>query len=336
MANIFQVESFKPSMYEASQVRKKWGEWITHVTTVIAAQRIDDPEEKKTYLKAYGGPELQTLIRNIPGADVPSRSALDGFAILVAKLGEHFQPTEHGIFSRHKFWAMEKGPEEALETYVLRLREKAGECSFGKNENESRDIAIIDKLLLSSPKELKEKMLQKSDLNLDQAIQMANAFFTVRQQVNQNIQSRILVALQDIVKTNLNELLETDIIEKVETYSEFYPLPTFENLMPRLEGANIFSKQDIKSAFHQCLLDKQSRTFETFVTPWGRFRYKRRVFGVTCAPEIFQRVMTDILVGCRNVIIFIDDILVYAKSEEEHNKHLSEVICLSRAQFYLV
>lgn len=172
---------------------------------------------------------------------------------------------------------------------------------------------------------------------------------------------RIPVALQDIVKTKLNELLETDIIEKVETYSEwcspivttfkdngelrlcidmrqvnkairreFYPLPTFENLMPRLEGAKIFSKLDIKSAFHQCLLDKESRALTTFVTPWGRFRYKRLVFGVTCAPEIFQRVMTDILVGCRNVIIFIDDILVYAKSEEEHNEHLSEVIGLSR------
>lgn len=109
---------------------------------------------------------------------------------------------------------------------------------------------------------------------------------------------------------------------------EFYPLPTFENLMPRLQGALMFTKLDLKSGFHQCMLDTQSRTLTTFVTPWGRFRYKRLVFGVTCAPEIFQRVMTDILIDCRNTIIFIDDILVYASSEKEHNEHLKKVMGL--------
>lgn len=138
MANIFHVEPFKPSLYESSQLRKKWTEWIGHVTTVITAQKITDPEEKKIYLKAYGGPELQTLINNIPDADVLSRPAtgrnpaVDGFVIMTKKLDEYFRPTEHGVFSRHSFWAMEKGSDEPVETFVLRLREKAAECSFGR------------------------------------------------------------------------------------------------------------------------------------------------------------------------------------------------------------
>lgn len=112
MANLFHVEPFKPSLYEAAQLRKKWSEWIEHVSTVIAAQKIIDPEEKKLYLRAYGGPELQTLIANIPGANVSSRPAsgrspaVDGFEVMLLKLGEHFRPSEHGIFIRHSFWAM--------------------------------------------------------------------------------------------------------------------------------------------------------------------------------------------------------------------------------------
>lgn len=68
---------------------------------------------------------------------------------------------------------------------MIRLREKASECSFGKDQKESFEIALIDKLLQSSPKELQEKMLQNSDLTLEKAIQMASSFYTVRQQVNE-------------------------------------------------------------------------------------------------------------------------------------------------------
>lgn len=185
----------------------------------------------------------------------------------------------------------------------------------------------------------------------------------VRFQVNSEVKPvnlgcrRIPVALKDAVKEKLNDLLETDIIERVKGYSEwcspivttfkdngelrlcidmrqvnkairreYYPLPTFDDLMPRLEGAKIFTKLDIKSAFHQCLLDEQSRMMTTFITPWGRFRYKRLLFGVTCAPEIFQRIMTDILVECTNVIVFIDDILIYAITAEDHEKYLRKVL----------
>lgn len=185
---------------------------------------------------------------------------------------------------------------------------------------------------------------------------------TVRFQVNPQVKPvnlgirRIPVALRSAVKEKLNELLEKDIIERVKEYSEWcspivttfkdngelrlcidmrqvnkairrehYPLPRFDDMMPRLEGAKIFSKLDIKSAFHQCLLDKASRIMTTFITPWGRFRYKRLMFGITCGPEIFQRIMTDILVDCKNVIVFIDDILIFGTSKADHDECLRKV-----------
>ena len=68
MANsLFRVEQFKPSLYDANQVRSKWKEWRDHVESVMRANQVSDPDIKKEHLKAYGGPEVQQLIKNIPG-----------------------------------------------------------------------------------------------------------------------------------------------------------------------------------------------------------------------------------------------------------------------------
>lgn len=65
------------------------------------------------------------------------------------------------------------------------------------------------------------------------------------------------------------------------------------------------------------------------MTQWGRFRYKRLPFGLNCAPEIFQRTMENILANCQNTIVFIDDILIYAEKEEDHDRYVKDVIdCL--------
>lgn len=100
---------------------------------------------------------------------------------------------------------------------------------------------------------------------------------------------------------------------------EHYPLPVFDQILPSLTQAKYFSVLDVKQAYHQLELDTESRDLTTFITQWGRFRYKRLVFGVNCAPEIFQRIMESLLCQCRNVIVFIDDILVYGVNEKEHD-----------------
>lgn len=103
-------------------------------------------------------------------------------------------------------------------------------------------------------------------------------------------------------------------------------MPNFENIVPSLKGATVFSVLDVKFAYHQCELDIQSRPLTTFLTQWGRYRYKRLVFGVCCAPEKFQKVMEMILSSCKNVIVFIDDLLIYGENKLKHDEHLKEVL----------
>lgn len=84
----------------------------------------------------------------------------------------------------------------------------------------------------------------------------------------------------------------------------------------KLHGAQVFTKLDLKNAFFHIKLSENSRELTTFMTETGMYRFKRLVFGVNCAPEIFQRAMERILQGLSGVIVLIDDILVYADSLE--------------------
>lgn len=109
---------------------------------------------------------------------------------------------------------------------------------------------------------------------------------------------------------------------------EAYMMPTFEDFLPRLTEACYFSRLDIKEAFHQLELDEDSRYITTFITHKGIYRYKRLLFGISCASEMFQRIMEQILSGCKNVVNYIDDILVFGPTKSEHDEALEEVLAV--------
>lgn len=98
---------------------------------------------------------------------------------------------------------------------------------------------------------------------------------------------------------------------------ELHPFPTMKKHMARLSGARHFTKLDLKSAYHHILLHEDSRDLTTFMTPDGPRRFTRLLFGVNCAPEIFQRELERILKDCTGCIIYIDDILIFGNTEEQ-------------------
>ena len=73
-------------------------------------------------------------------------------------------------------------------------------------------------------------------------------------------------------------------------------------------------------------LDEASRDFTTFITPMGRYRYKRLPMGISVAPEIFQRKMTELLEGLPGVVCYLDDIVVIGRTLAEHDSNLCKVL----------
>lgn len=99
---------------------------------------------------------------------------------------------------------------------------------------------------------------------------------------------------------------------------EFYPLPRVSDMLSQLSTGRLFSKLDANSGFWQIMLDPESRALTTFLTPWGRFQFRRLPFGLSSAPEIFQRSMEKILFGLEGVICMMDDVLVFGRDAKEH------------------
>lgn len=168
---------------------------------------------------------------------------------------------------------------------------------------------------------------------------------------------RIPLPIEQKVENKIQDLLARDIIEEVKGPSrwvspmvpvlkgngelrlcvdmrrantaimrENHPLPCMDKLLPEIGKAKYFSKLDIKDAFHQLELHPDCRYITTFITAKGLYQYKRLMFGISCAPEIFQKVMEKLLVKCDGVVNFIDDILVFADNEVQHDTRLEKVM----------
>ena len=107
---------------------------------------------------------------------------------------------------------------------------------------------------------------------------------------------------------------------------EIHPMASVEESLAQLRDSRISSKLDANSGFWQLKLGENARLLTTFLTPFGRYCYNRLPFGISSAPETFQRTMTKILTGLQNVSCHMDDILVQGKRRESHDEALRQVL----------
>lgn len=107
---------------------------------------------------------------------------------------------------------------------------------------------------------------------------------------------------------------------------EHYLIPTTETLTAQLATKKVFSVLDLKSGFWQIELDESSALLTAFMTPFGRYYWKRLPFGLSCAPEIFQRKMYEIFGDIPGVFIYFDDFCVTGRDEHEHDTAMEEVM----------
>lgn len=118
------------------------------------------------------------------------------------------------------------------------------------------------------------------------------------------------------------------------TIKDSSPLPNMEDTLRKLgEGYNYFSKLDLKSGFYQIPIREADKEKTAFATPFGLYQFNVLPMGLKNSPPTFQKVMTDTLKSCRLFsLVYLDDIIVFSKSFEEHLHHLEKVLAALQAK----
>nr|GEX12103.1 hypothetical protein [Tanacetum cinerariifolium] len=118
------------------------------------------------------------------------------------------------------------------------------------------------------------------------------------------------------------------------TIKNRYPLPRINDLFDQLEGACCFSKIDLCLGYHQLRVQEEDILKTAFRTRYGHFEFTVMPFGLTNVPAIFMDLMNRVCKPYLDklVIVFIDDILIYSKSEEEHEVHLKTILDLLKKE----
>jgi hypothetical protein len=116
------------------------------------------------------------------------------------------------------------------------------------------------------------------------------------------------------------------------TIKNKYPLTQIDDLSDQLRGEKIFSKIDLREGYHQVRIKEEDIHKTTFRTRYGHYEFVVVAFGLTNAPVVFMCLMNDIFRNYLDkfVIVFLHDILIYSKSEEEHEHHLRLVLQVLR------
>lgn len=168
---------------------------------------------------------------------------------------------------------------------------------------------------------------------------------------------KIPIALREKLKTELRRMEKMKVIKRIEeptqwvnpfviveksnrklricldpcdlntaVMKEHYQLPTVDEITCRLSKAKYCTVLDASSGSWQLKLDEASSCLCTFNTPFGRYRFLRLPFGVNSAPEVFHRTVKQLFEGIEGVETYIDDILIWSETKEQHDHRLRQVL----------
>ncbi|GJV39997.1 putative reverse transcriptase domain-containing protein [Tanacetum coccineum] len=109
-----------------------------------------------------------------------------------------------------------------------------------------------------------------------------------------------------------------------------YPLSRIDDLFDQLQGSSVYSKIDLRSGYHQLRVREEDIPKSAFKTRYGHYEFQVMPFGLTNAPTVFMDLMNRVCKPYLDkfMIVFIDDILIYLKNQQEHEEHLKSILKL--------
>ena len=277
-------------------------------------------KESKNMLKSFSGHRIKPLgVITLP-VTVNDKVYHENFQIVEL---DHNVPNVMGLDSCLKLNLLHKGPSVPVNTIDNDVISEYNDLFEGIGCLPGKHRIVIDKSVppvIHPPRKIPLAMKAKVKEELDRMEKLdiiekqtkptkwVNSFVAP---VKSNEKIRICIDPRD-----LNKAIQR----------EHYPLKTIEDVTEKLKGAKVFSKVDSTSSFWQIQLDKESSELCTFNTPFGRYSFKRVPFGINSASEVYQRIICDMVQDLEGVESIIDDIIIYGKDMEEHDRRLKALL----------
>ena len=110
------------------------------------------------------------------------------------------------------------------------------------------------------------------------------------------------------------------------TRTYVWPMPRVEDIFSKLGKAKFFTTLDLRSGYHHIVLDQDAIKKTAFVTPFGKNEYMKIPFGLAQAPAYFQNLINKVLNGLHFTLAYLDDVIIFSETEEQHLKHIQIVL----------
>ena len=224
-------------------------------------------------------------------------------------------------------------------------------CVPGSRDSEMASVQlVVDKWVKRFPELFNDqcKLTKTDSVEMDMEMQPHPPTYTTAY--------RMPLKKRQVVDREIDKMLEDDIIEpssspwasplvlvpkkdgQVRTCVDYrkvnsltqrdpYPLPSIDDIFDSMTGANVFSTLDLRSGYWQIPMAESSKDKTAFICHRGLYQFKRMPFGLRNAPAVFQRFMNKVLAPFlgRFCCVYLDDIVVFSKTQEEHEGHLQQI-----------
>ena len=110
------------------------------------------------------------------------------------------------------------------------------------------------------------------------------------------------------------------------TKTYLWPIPRVEDIFSMLGKAKLFTTLDLRAGYHHTAVDDDAIKKTAFILPFGKFEYLKVPFGLAQAPDYFQNLMNKVLNGLSFAIAYLDDIIIFSETPEQHLAHIRVVL----------
>ncbi|PFX12096.1 Retrovirus-related Pol polyprotein [Stylophora pistillata] len=300
--------------------------WKRHLEVYIEASgTTNKPKQRQTAIILHcAGPQVLEVYDHFQFDEDEKHDP----AKVLEKLEEYCNPRQNKALQSFCYWNIPF--HEPFDVFLTELHSRAASCNF-----EEKDRMIRDKIVFSVSVPIPPRALSCRKLPI--ALQE-----DVKQELDRLVDIGVLIPVEEpsvwvsqmavvkrpdgslricIDRQPLNEALQR----------EHYRLPTLDDVLPNVNNAKVFSKQDVKQAYWLVQLDKESSLLTTMITPFGRYRWARLPFGLKVSSELFQRRLNEAPCGLKGVICVADDLLVIGsgntreEADAYHEQNLREL-----------